>query len=523
MVKYTKYETRGIKMKQTRSAGVLLHITSLPGPFGTGVLGEEAAAFVRQLTEMHFHYWQVLPLCPVDANGSPYCSFSAFAGNLSLIDPRKLQAEGLLTEAEVRENVYDGSVYTASHAFALEHRICALKKAFARRTDDHRALAALFAEQNPWVRDYALFMALKDANGQKPWWKWPKEQADAAQAKKLTDVYSEEIAFYIFAQYIFFTQFRALKEYANSRGVFLIGDMPIYVSLDSVDVWSNRSLFEMDKETFSPARVAGVPPDYFSEDGQLWGNPLYDWKAMKKTGYAWWIDRIRHAGKLYDRVRIDHFRAFASYWAIPFESKSAKVGVWEKGPGMALFNAVKKALPDVDIIAEDLGIFGEDVVQLLSDSGFPGMRVVQFGFDPGGDSTHLPHNYPKNCIAYLGTHDNNTLLGWLWDAVPAERDYALRYCCFGGREWGEGGFYSGSCRAIIETVWRSSADTAIVAVQDMCGFGKDARMNIPGTMGENWTWRISADALSMIDQNYYRQINDIYRRYYSPERTTNHD
>ena len=510
-------------MKQVRSAGVLMHITSLPGPFGVGVLGEEACAFVRRISEMHFHFWQVLPICPVDASGSPYCSFSAFAGNLALIDPRLLGREGLLADSEVRECLYDGSIYIASHTFALERRLAVLRKAFGRLDGDTKSLVALFAEQNSWVRDYALFMALKDRNGQKPWWEWPRQQADYALAKKNSADLETEMSFYTFAQYIFFTQFRALKEYANSHGVFLIGDMPIYVSRDSVDVWSNRALFEMDKETFSPARVAGVPPDYFSEDGQLWGNPLYDWKAMKKDGYAWWIARMRHALKLYDRVRIDHFRAFASYWAIPFESETAKVGVWEKGPGMALFKAIGKALPNADIIAEDLGVFGEDVVQLLSDSGFPGMRVVQFGFDPGGDSTHLPHNYPKNCIAYLGTHDNNTLLGWLWDAAPAERDYALRYCCFGGREWGEGGFYSGSCRAIIETVWRSSANTAIVAVQDMCGFGKDARMNIPGTMGENWTWRISADALSMIDADYYREINNIYRRYYSPERTKQND
>ncbi|MBR3552015.1 MAG: 4-alpha-glucanotransferase [Clostridia bacterium] len=506
-------------MKETRTAGVLMHITSLPGPFGVGVLGQEAVAFAKQLAEMHFHYWQVLPLCPVDDTGSPYCSLSAFAGNIALIDPRLLERDGLLTAGEVHGCEYDGSIYIASHRFAFQTRLAALKKAFARLDDAMKEQLSLFAAQNDWVRDYALFMALKDQNAQKPWWEWPAREARYETAKVLAAQYQNDVDFYIFTQYVFFTQYRTMKEAANAQGVFLIGDMPIYVSRDSVDVWSNPKLFELDAETLSPARVAGVPPDYFSADGQLWGNPLYDWKAMKKDGYQWWIKRIAHAMKLFDRVRIDHFRAFASYWAIPGDSETAKVGAWETGPGMALFKAVKKALPDADVIAEDLGVFGEDVVQLLKDSGFPGMRVLQFGFDPFGDSTHLPHNYPKNCIAYLGTHDNNTLLGWLWDAAPDERAFALRYCCFGGREWGEGGFHSGSCRAMIEAVWRSSADTAVIAVQDMCGFGKDARMNIPGTSEENWTFRISADALSMIDNAYFKEINDLYRRSYSPERT----
>ena len=503
-------------MKQLRTAGVLLHITSLPGPFGIGVMGKEAREFADKLQRMHFHYWQVLPLNPVDDSGSPYCSVSAFAGNLSLIDPRLLCEEGLLTQQEVLENESDESIYIASHSASLQKRLSALKKAFSRLDGDTKELIEIFAEQNAWVRDYAFFMSLKDANDLKPWWEWDNELACFEKAQTHVGEFRDEIDFYIFAQYVFFTQYRALKEYANSRDIYFIGDMPIYVSRDSVDVWSNRSLFEIDGETLAPKKVAGVPPDYFSEDGQLWGNPLYDWSAMEKDGYKWWISRLSNALKLYDKVRIDHFRAFASYWAIPAESETAKVGEWLEGPGMKLFNAVKTALPDADIIAEDLGTFGEDVVQLLKDSEFPGMRVAQFGFDPNGDSTHLPHNYPKNSIAYIGTHDNNTLLGWLWDASESERNFALRYCCFGGHNWGEGGFYSGSCRAVIESVWRSASDTAIVTVQDMCGFGKDARMNLPGTTEENWTFRISEYALSQIDEAYYKEINNIYRRYYSP-------
>ena len=506
-------------MQSVRTAGVLLHLTSLPGPFGCGVMGEEARAFVLQLQRMGFHYWQVLPLCPVDETGSPYCSCSALAGNLALIDPRQLMADSLLTEAEVRESVYGGSMYVADFDFALKQKTALLKRAFARLKKAQKEQIALFAKQNAWVGDYALYCALKEKNGDLPWWEWPKNEARYETAKACAAPLQKEIDFHVFCQFVFFLQYRSLKEFANAHGVFLIGDMPIYVSRDSVDVWSDPQLFLIDEETLSPKEVAGVPPDYFSEDGQLWGNPLYDWDAMKQDGYRWWIARVAHASKLFDRVRIDHFRAFASYWAIPFDSETAKVGVWRKGPGMPLFTAIEKALPDADIIAEDLGVFGEDVVQLLKDTGFPGMRVVQFGLDPHGDSTHLPHNYPKNCIAYLGTHDNNTLLGWLWDAGEDERAFALRYCCFGGREWGEGGYRSGSCRALIETVWKSAADTAVIAVQDMCGYGKDARMNTPGTSEDNWTFRISAAALAGIDEAYYREINTLYRRYYSPERT----
>lgn len=505
-------------MKQVRTAGVLLHITSLPGPFGIGVMGKEAREFVDKLQRMTFRYWQVLPLNPVDDSGSPYCSVSAFAGNLSLIDPRLLLEDGLLTEAEVKENESDKSIYIASHKESLEKRISTLRKAYSRIDDDTRKLVEIFAEQNSWVKDYAFFMALKEENELKPWWEWDNNFSHYEKAQKHIADYRDEIDFYIFAQYIFFTQYRALKEYANSRDVYFIGDMPIYVSRDSVDVWSNSHLFELDDETLSPKKVAGVPPDYFSEDGQLWGNPLYDWKAMENENYSWWISRLSNTLKLYDKVRIDHFRAFASYWAVPAESETAKTGEWLEGPGMKLFNAVKEALPEADIIAEDLGTFGEDVVKLLDESGFPGMRVVQFGFDPNGDSTHLPHNYPKNSIAYLGTHDNNTLLGWLWEASESERNFALRYCCFGGTNWGDGGYYSGSCRAMIESVWRSASDTAVIAIQDMCGFGKDARMNLPGTVEENWIFRISNDALSKIDEGYYKEINNVYRRYYSPRK-----
>ena len=497
----------------SRASGVLLHITSLPGKYGIGTMGEEAREFIEKIRNMGFALWQVLPLNPTDDKGSPYCSQSAFAGNISLIDPRKLYEQGLITEDELRLNECVDSVYRTDYAFAYSARLNTLWRAFLRTDEQTKELISIFAEQNKWVSDYAYYMALWTHYEQKPWWEWDEKHAKYEMAQAHKADFDEQIDFYIFTQYVFFTQYRALKEFANSKGVYILGDMPIYVSRDSADVWSNTELFEINQDSLAPTKVAGVPPDYFSADGQLWGNPLYNWKRMEKDGFSWWISRIEASLKLYDRVRIDHFRAFASYWAVPAESETAKVGEWIDGPGMKLFSGVKKCLPDAKIIAEDLGTFGEDVEKLLEDSGFPGMRVVQFGFDPNGDSTHLPHNYPKNSVAYVGTHDNNTILGWLWDAAEAERAFALRYCCYGGNNWGEGGEYSGSCRAVIEAVWKSSADTAIVALQDMCGYGKDARMNIPGTSEDNWTFRISKEGLDKIDMRYFKEINHIYRRW----------
>lgn len=499
-------------MHHKRTGGVLLHLSSLNGPFAVGVMGKEAFAFVDKLKEWGFSLWQMLPLCPVDDTGSPYCSVSAFAGNIAFIDPRLLREDGLVTDEEVRENEFSGSVYAADWKFAFQKRLELLKKAFSRLDGDTKKLIELFAAQNDWVRPFALYSALKDHHDKKPWWEWEEKYSHYNSALKHAGEFKEETDFYIFTQYVFFTQFRSLKEYANSRGISVFGDMPIYVSRDSVDVWSNTEQFLIDEETLAPSKVAGVPPDYFSEDGQLWGNPLYDWKKMENDGYKWWIKRIGAALKLFDRVRIDHFRAFASYWAVEANSKTAKNGEWLKGPGMKLFEKIHSALPQADIVAEDLGTFGEDVVKLLESTGFPGMRVIQFGFDVNSNSTHLPHNYDKNCVAYVGTHDNNTILGWLWEAGEAERAFALRYCCFGGHNWGEGGFHSGSCRAVIEAVWRSSADTAVVAVQDMCGFGADARMNKPGTSEDNWSFRITPNALDGIDGAYFKEINSVYRR-----------
>ncbi|MDD6602772.1 MAG: 4-alpha-glucanotransferase [Eubacteriales bacterium] len=502
-------------MLKKRGAGALLHISSLPSPYGVGVFDENARHFVDKLAEMGFTYWQVLPLCPIDGSGSPYCSTSAFAGNYIFIDPRGLADMGLIGKQDIRSNIYDGTPYTADYDFAKENRLNLLKKAFFNINDNIAKEIKEFEISNPWLTDYAVYMAVKESEGGKPWWEWRDNHAHYFECIKNIFDYEESAAFWKFVQFIFYKQWQELKEYANSKGIAIIGDMPIYVAMDSVDVWSNMPMFLIDEKTLKVEKVAGVPPDYFSEDGQLWGNPIYDWSAMKNDGYSWWLTRLGHALSIYDTVRIDHFRAFASYWAVPADSDTAKVGQWIEGPGMDLFDAVfRKFGKDAPIIAEDLGVFGEDVVQLLEDTGFPGMKVAQFGFDPNGDSSHLPHNAEKNSINYVGTHDNNTILGWLWEATAKEREFALEYCHFEGDNWGEGGYYSRSCRAITEAVWQSASNVAIIALQDMCGFGSDARMNTPGVAEKNWQFRTTKDTIDSIDTDYFRHINSLYRRMY---------
>ena len=479
-----------------RKAGVLLHISSLPGPFGIGVFGEEAKQFAEKLAAMGFHYWQILPLGTLDVGNSPYAGDSAFAGNPLFIDPRGLVKDGLVTEADAAECIYKGSPYTADYEFVFRTREVLLRKAFSNFCTKKAAFCELaeeiaqFEKEQPWLTKYAQYKAQKNGKA-----------SDAL-----------EMQYVVFVQYLFFKQWQEIKRCVNAKGIKIIGDMPIYVAMDSCDVWADPSLFQLDPETGKPVQIAGVPPDYFSEDGQLWGNPLYDWKEMAARGYDWWRERIAYALQLYDVLRIDHFRGLAEYWAVPADAESAKEGHWEDGPGMALFDALRDVYEDGELIAEDLGVFGEKVTDLLRETGVSGMRVVQFGFDESKNSTHLPHRYPENCVAYVGTHDNNTLLGWLWEASAEERAFALRYCGFRGENWGEGGRNSSSCRAIIETVWRSAARIVMISVQDMCGFGSDTRMNIPGVGEGNWRYRIDQNTIDGIDADYFAEINEVFGR-----------
>lgn len=500
-------------MKQ-RASGVLMHISSLPGKFGVGSFGKEARAFIDFLQETGCKYWQVLPLTPTDSYNSPYASISAFAGNRNFIDLEQLRDAGLLTDAELLEQMY-ANPYSAAFDFLEIRRIPVLYRAFTRADEDLRQRVRAFAQENAhWLPDYALYLILKEANLGREWYDWADEDLKLHREEAVAaamEEHAETVLFMEFVQYVFFTQWAALKAYANAHGVEIIGDLPIYVALNSADVWANRALFDLSKDG-EPKNVAGVPPDYFSADGQKWGNPLYNWAEMKRNGYGWWMRRLAASFTLFDAVRIDHFRAFSAYWAVPAEAETAKEGVWLDGPKTDFFDTVNKTFENPKIIAEDLGILDDGVLDLLEKTGLPCMRVMQFGFMDLGDNMHLPHNYSKNCVAYTGTHDNNTVLGWLWESSPAERAFALEYCGFPGGDWAVGGSDSASCRAVIRTLWQSPANTAIVPVQDLCGFGKDTKMNVPGVPNGNWAFRLSGEQLKSIDRDWLKTLNRTYCR-----------
>ena len=473
-----------------RKSGVLMHVSSLFGDYSSGSFGKEAKYFVDFLADCGFSYWQVLPFCMVDEYNSPYKSYSSFSGNLYFIDLESLYALGLITEEELR-SARQKSPYLCEFDRMREERFSLLQKASARVSD--KVDIETYIESSPYLKAFCEFMARKAINNDAPWYEWTSDAVD------------EDVLFaWKFIQYTFVRQWLEVKEYANSKGVRLIGDIPIYVALDSADVWSAKEQFQLDKNGM-PTHVAGVSPDYFSADGQLWGNPLYDWKAMKKDGYRWWCDRIKHMSGLFDAVRIDHFRAFASYWSIPAESKTAKAGKWIKGPGLPFVKALKQAAGNTEIIAEDLGDITPDVYQLVKDSGFPGMKVFQFGFLSGDESTHLPHNYPENCVAYSGTHDNNTLLGYLWELDDDTRKRMLAYC-------GHSGDWKSGLDSMIRTIFASHAGLVMIPIQDLLGYGCDTRLNTPGRADGNWAYRITKSQLDSIDRRKWKTLNQLYCR-----------
>lgn len=470
-----------------RSAGILLHISSLPSPYGIGTLGKSAYAFVDFLVKSNQTFWQVLPVCPTSYGDSPYQSPSAFAGNPYFIDLDMLCEEGLLHTYEIEHYYFGYGVQKVDYAKMFENRYPLLRKAFARFSpnDAYRR----FTEENSfWLDDFALFMAVKEYHHFNCWMYW-EEKIRMREAQTLAE-YEAKVArtveFYKFLQFCFYDQWHKLKEYANRRGIKIIGDMPIYVALDSSEVWTDAKHFAVD-ENHLPIAVAGCPPDAFAEKGQLWGNPLYDWDVMREENYAWWITRIRHSMKLFDKVRIDHFRGFESYYTIPYGNEDATVGEWCKGPGIELFRAVRDALGDVDIIAEDLGFLTPEVYEMLAQSGYPGMKVLQFGFDPDRDSEYLPHNYKPHSIAYTGTHDNDTMRGWYAEAAEREKEFARAYV----HAEGEADFAD----ACIRSVMASAADTVIIPVQDYLNLDSAARMNTPSTLGGNWVFRLTENML----------------------------
>lgn len=488
------------KKKQVRRAGILMPISSLPSNYGIGTFGKAAEDFVDFLKKAGQSYWQILPLGPTSYGDSPYQSFSTYAGNPYFIDLDILIDEGLLTKEDIESYSFGKNNEYVDYEKIYNSRFKVLEKAYVNSGISQkgnvsgdasyiREYASFIKENAWWLDDYALFMALKNAHDGQSYSKWPDAERlrDSKTLENLSDKYDDEIGFYKWQQFEFDRQWRRLKAYANKNGIEIIGDIPIYVAFDSADTWANPDLFQFDENNL-PVAVAGCPPDAFSATGQLWGNPLYRWEYHKKTGYEWWMKRIKHCYKLYDVVRIDHFRGFDEYYSIPYGDPTAEFGHWEKGPGYDLFKVMKEKLGDLRVIAEDLGFLTPSVIKLVKRTGFPGMKILQFAFDSREESDYLPHNYPKNCIVYTGTHDNETTRGWYESCPVADRKFAKKYLDIHTTKdiaW-----------QFIRSALSSVADTAVIPMQDYLNLGDEARINTPSTLGNNWQWRMKSDALT---------------------------
>ena len=466
-----------------RHSGILMHITSLPAPYGVGTMGKSALEFIDFLEKAGQTLWQILPLSPTGYGDSPYQSCSTYAGNHYLIDLDALVQDGLLTSEELSGICWGGNAEKVDFGLLYQHRLPVLRKAYSRFTDAE-ALDAFCRENGDWLPDFTLYMALKDEYQGLPWFSWPDQlkKRDPDALWQTRQNLRDSIRFYSFVQYLFFKQWNALRDYAHKKNVRIIGDVPIYVPMDSVDVWANPELFQLDGD-LKPEAVAGVPPDGFTADGQLWGNPLYRWEAHKKEHYGWWLRRLGAAGKLYDIVRLDHFRGFEAYWSVPATDRTARNGHWVEGPNLDFINAVKTGLPKLELIAEDLGYLTPSLLKMRDDSGWPGMKVLEFAFDSKEPSDYLPHTYPENSVCYTGTHDNMTMRQWFETADAEAVEYAKSYMALSEQE----GYVWGTIRTACASVSR----ICVVQLQDYLNLSGAARMNCPGTSdGTNWTWRV---------------------------------
>lgn len=490
-----------------RSAGILLHPSSLPGPFGIGDLGPTAYRWVEALARARQKWWQILPLGPTGYGDSPYQAFSAFAGNPYLLSPEFLVRDGLLADSDLAGTQFPPG--RIDYGPVIDFKLRLVRRAWENfKSGAAQGLRGAFDEfklmQASWLDDYALFRGLKDAHGGASWLEWerPLMVRDPAAVGNARVVVSDQFGMYQFGQFLFFRQWRDIKKYANDHGIRLIGDAPIFVSSDSADVWANPELFLLDDHR-RPRFVAGVPPDYFSQTGQLWGNPLYDWAALKKTDYAWWVARIRATLEQVDFIRLDHFRGFESYWEIPAGMPTAQVGRWVKGPGDDLFHALRRHLGSLPLIAEDLGIITDEVGELRERLGLPGMRILQFAFGGAVEDRFLPHNYERNTVVYTGTHDNDTTRGWYAALGDKEKDFTRRYL---GRD------ASNISWDLIRLAWESIADYAVAPLQDVLDQGTEARMNLPGRASGNWGWRFQAEMLTDAVVDRLRELTEVYGR-----------
>ena len=489
-----------------RSSGILLHISSLPSPCGIGTLGKAAYEFADFLHDAGQHYWQILPIGPTSYGDSPYQSFSTCAGNPYFIDLELLRDDGLLLQEELDSIDWAAHEERVDYGFQFSVRFDLLYRAYERGRDRYAREVEQFRAENPWVEEYALYMAVKRSRGMVSWEQWPEEirLRRPGAVETYATVLAEDMNFFIFLQFLFFRQWDALRDYVHGKGIEIIGDLPIYVPYDSCDVWANPSLFQLDVQGV-PTGVAGCPPDYFAKDGQLWGNPLYDWQKMSADGYRWWKKRIRAASRLFDVIRIDHFRGLESYWSIPYGEETARNGKWVKGPDHDFIRALKESFPELRLIAEDLGFLTPEVMQLQKDSGFPGMKVLEFAFDPREPSNYLPHRYERNCICYSGTHDNETLVQWQAAQSDETLAYTMEYLGVSDEKdltWG-----------ILRAGMASVADTFIAQMQDYLGLGAQSRMNEPGTVSQkNWSWRLKKTDLTPELAQKIRRLTSMYER-----------
>ena len=470
-----------------RGSGILMHISSFPTNYGIGTMGSEAYRFVDFLQKSGQKYWQILPIGPTSYGDSPYQSFSTFAGNPYFIDLDKLREDGALNFEEYANLDWGSDREKVDYEKIFKNRFKVLQIAYSRDRQRKREEIHKFRVENSyWIENYAMFMALKFANNLSMYRTWGDDLV-MRKPEAIIEVYNkldEEIDFWVYVQFLFYKQWNALKEYANKQGIKIIGDIPIYVAEDSADAWSHNEVLMLEADG-TPIKVAGCPPDGYAPKGQLWGNPLYNWDYLKSTNYEWWVQRLTAALKMYDIVRVDHFRAFDAFYALEYGREDATVGEWLKGPGNDFFNKIREIFGETPaLIAEDLGTITDDVRALLKYSGFPGMKVMQFGFTPGEDSDYLPHNYPKNSVVYIGTHDNDTLKGWFNSQPEHVRRFAVDYL----RLTEEEGLNWGFIKSMLGTV----SDTAIITMQDILDLGSEARMNTPSTMGNNWNWRLKS-------------------------------
>ena len=489
-----------------RSSGILMHISSLPGEYGIGDFGKEAYRFVDFLSKANQKNWQILPLGVTSFGDSPYQCFSAFAGNPYFIDLNELIIYNYINQEDVKKHRLYHDEQKIDYGLLYKNKMDILKTAFKNAKSPLFSELKYFYESNiDWLREFSLFMSIKSKHGNNSWYQWDNKYKiyDSEEVLRFERENQDEIYFWIFTQYFFYRQWNKLKQYANEKGIKIIGDLPIYVAEDSSDVWSNPQYFNLE-ENLVPKTVSGCPPDGFTDTGQLWGNPIYDWDAMEEDGYHWWVKRIEHSFKIYDILRIDHFRGFESYWEVRHGAENAVNGRWVKGPGIQLFNKIKEELGELNIIVEDLGFNTPEVTKMVEDSGFPNMKVLQFAFNPREESEHAPHGFDKNCVVYTSTHDNQTIIGW-FDSLPKDIfEYTVKYLKLNydeGLNWG-----------VIRGAWGSSANLAIATIQDFLGLNDEARMNTPGTLGGNWTWRVQKGQLSDELANRIKELTRIFWR-----------